>query len=240
LSPAEAWRADKPASYAWLEAVEGDQVLDVGCGTGEDVREIARRHPGVAVVGIDADPARVADAERLTLGVPRPVEFRVADAVRLPFEDGVFDAVRADRVFHHLAEPARAAAEMARVARPGGRVVVSDLEYESLVVAGVDPALTRRVAGWWADHVPAGRVARDLPGLFRDAGLSGVEVRACALAATSYDETVLHLAERAAQAAEAGALTAEEAARWVAGLQDADRADRFVCTLTVLTVRGRR
>jgi ubiquinone/menaquinone biosynthesis C-methylase UbiE len=241
LTPAEAWRAHKPASFVLLEAAEGDQVLDVGCGTGEDVREIARRHPGVAVVGVDADAERVAEAERLTLGVPRPVEFRVADAVRLPFEPGTFDAVRADRVFHHLEDPAAGLAEMVRVTRAGGRVVVSDVEYESLVVGGADHRVTRRVAEWWCDHhVPQGRIGRQLPGRFRDAGLEAVEVHPVVLLVTTYDEDVLHLAERATQAAAAGALPQDEADHWVAALREADRAERFLCALTVLTVRGRR
>jgi SAM-dependent methyltransferase len=240
-TPAEAWRAHKPASFALLEVAEGDQVLDVGCGTGEDAREIARHYPGVAVVGVDADPERVAEADRLTLGVPRPVEFQVADVTRLPFEAGAFDAVRADRVFHHLADPVTGLAEMIRVSRPGGRVVVSDLEYESLVVGGADHLVTRRVVDWWCDHhVPQGRIGRELRGRFTDAGLDAVEVHPTALLVTAYDEDVLHLAERAAGAAAAGAIPGEEVARWVAALRESDRSGRFVCALTVLTVRGRR
>jgi ubiquinone/menaquinone biosynthesis C-methylase UbiE len=237
---AEAWRGYKRRSFALLALAEGDTVLDVGCGAGEDARELARLVPGVAVIGVDAREEAVAEARRQTLGIPRPIEFRVGDACRLDFEDAAFDACRADRVFHHLAEPGKALAEMIRVARPGGRVVVSDTDYETLVVDAPDPGVTRRIVTHHADRMESGRVGRALWRLFRDAGLRDVEVAPYAAIATAYDEEVLKLREKAERAAEAGVIAPEDAARWLASLEEADRAGGFFCALTTFTVRGRR
>jgi ubiquinone/menaquinone biosynthesis C-methylase UbiE len=237
---AESWRAYKAEGFALLELAEGDQVLDLGCGTGEDVRVLAGLVRGVGVVGVDASEETIAAARAASLGLPWPVDFQVADAYRLPFDDATFDAGRADKVFHHLAAPAKALAELVRVTRPGGRVVVSDADYDTLLVAAPDRGLTRRILHHFADDLPHGAIGRDLPALFRDAGLGAVTVHPGTAVAGDYDEEVLRLAEKAERAASAGVVTAAEAAAWVRSLEAAHRAGRFFCAVTIVTVRGRK
>jgi ubiquinone/menaquinone biosynthesis C-methylase UbiE len=210
-------------------------VLDVGCGTGADVRTLASLVSGVSVIGLDANDRRIAEAQAAALGLARPIEFRAGDAHHLPFEDDRFDACRADKVLHHVADPARVLAEMTRVVRPGGRVVVSDADYETLVVAAPDRALTRRILHHFADGLPHGWIGREIPGLFRDAGLEDVAVHPDVAVVTEYDEDVLHLREKAE-----AAVSHAEAAAWLAALAALDRAGRFFCALTVLTVTGRK
>jgi ubiquinone/menaquinone biosynthesis C-methylase UbiE len=232
---AEVWRGYKASSFTLLALTEGDHVLDVGCGVGADVRTLAGLVPGVSVIGLDANDARITEAQAAALGLARPIEFRVGDAHRLPFEDGRFDACRADKVLHHVADPARVLAEMTRVARPGGRVVVSDADYETLVVTAPDRALTRRILHHFADGLPHGWIGRALPGLFRDAGLEAPAVHPYVAVVTEYDEDVLRLREKAE-----AAVGRAEAAAWLASLEALDRAGRFLCALTVLTVVGRK
>ncbi|HEV8306575.1 MAG TPA: methyltransferase domain-containing protein [Methylomirabilota bacterium] len=237
--PAEAWQGYKASSFERLELVEGDHVLDVGCGTGEDALEIARRVPGVAVIGVDVGEEKIAEARRRSLGVPRPVDFRVGDAYRLPFEAASFDACRADKVFHHLDDPAKALAEMIRVARSGARIVVSDVDYDTLIVEAPDRALTRRILSYHCDRMPSGAIGRRLPQLFQGGGLGAVEVFPTAVTVSELDDSVLKLRDKAEAAATAGVVSAAEAARWLASLEDADRAGGFLCAVTVFTVRGR-
>ena len=237
---AATWLGYKTRSFELLLLAEGDQVLDVGCGLGEDVRAIAGLVRGVSVVGIDASEDKIRDASAQTLGLPRPVDFRVGDAYALPFEDATFDACRADRVFHHLVDPAKALAEMARVTRAGGRIAVSDTDYDSLVVEAVDQELTHRILQHHADRMECGRVGRKLPGLFLDAGLMSVAVTPYAAVSTEYDEEVLKLRDKADRAAASGAVTRSDAARWGESLVEAARTGRFVCAQVVLTVSGRK
>jgi ubiquinone/menaquinone biosynthesis C-methylase UbiE len=236
---AAAWLGYKTRSFELLLLTEGDQVLDVGCGLGEDVRAIAGLVPGVSVVGIDASEDKIRDARAQTLGLPRPVDFRVGDAYALPFEDETFDACRADRVFHHLVDPLKALAEMARVTRAGGRIAVSDTDYDSLVVEA-DRELTHRILQHHAGRMECGRVGRRLPGLFLDAGLTSVTVTPYAAVATEYDEDVLKLRDKADRAAAAGVVSRADAEQWVESLIEAAGAARFVCGQLVLTVSGRK
>ena len=236
----DAWDGYKARSFELLTLTGGDQILDVGCGTGEDARAIAGRWADVSVIGIDASDDKIREARARALGLPRPVDFRAADAYALPFEDETFDACRADRVFHHLVDPAKVLAEMARVTRPGGRVVVSDTDYDTLVVEAPDSSLTGRIVAHHAGRMECGRVGRRLPGLFRDAALAAIAVTPYAAVVTEYDEEVLKLRDKAERAAEAGVIGRADAVRWVESLVEADRASRFVCALIVLTVSGRK
>ena len=68
----------------------------------------------------------------------------VGDATSLPFPDDFFDGCWADRTFQHLADPHKALAELARVTRSGGRIVVVDPDYDTQVVDVADQALARR------------------------------------------------------------------------------------------------
>ncbi len=236
----ESWLGYKRTSFELLALAEGDHVLDAGCGTGEDARTIAGLVPGVAVTGVDVDEARVREARAQSLGLPRPVDFRVGDVYALEFEDASFDACRADRMFHHLTDPRKALAEMARVTRSGGRLVVSDVDYDTLVVEGADPRVTRRILAHHAERMESGRVGRQLPGLFADAGLERVTVHPYAAVVREDDEEVLKLRDKAARAVEAERIGAAEAAAWGIALERAQRTGRFLCAVTVFTVRGYR
>src|SRR5690242_198637 len=99
---------------------EGARVLDVGCGTGCFTDAVLAAARPAEVVGVDPSPAFVGHTrERVQDARAR---FEVADAQSLPFRDGSFDCAAAMLVLNFVPEPARAAAEMRRVTRPGGRL----------------------------------------------------------------------------------------------------------------------
>ena len=118
---------------AWVEPLDRDMiVLDVACGAAHAAEQIA---PHVhEVIGLDLTPALLqAGSERLVGAGIGNVLLQEGDAAHLPFVDASFDLVVCRSSLHHMPEPAVAAAEMARVCRPDGRVVVSEM-----IVPGVD------------------------------------------------------------------------------------------------------
>jgi 2-polyprenyl-3-methyl-5-hydroxy-6-metoxy-1,4-benzoquinol methylase len=131
LSAAEFAQAYKRQSFELLDVQEGDWVLDVGCGPGDDVRLLAQRVGRAGrVVGVDNDAAMVGEAYRRGADKTLPVAFHLCDVHHLAFDEDVFDRCRADRVFQHLEDPRQALAEIVRVARPGVRIVVIEPDWK--------------------------------------------------------------------------------------------------------------
>jgi uncharacterized protein involved in oxidation of intracellular sulfur len=104
--------------------LDGLRVLDAGCGTGRFTACLERR--AARLVGVDLDPAMLAVAAQR---VRTPL--LTADASRLPFRDAAFDVAIAVTVCEFTASPAAAVAELARVTRPGGRIVIGALNRRS-------------------------------------------------------------------------------------------------------------
>ena len=121
-------------------------MVDFGCGRGLTLSALAARLDGGSrLVGVDADPATVAD-ER--------VEHVVADLnERLPFDDETFDAAVCQNVIECLREPAAFIVEAARVLAHGGHLLVGHSDFDTLVFSSSDLALTRRLVHRFCDTV---------------------------------------------------------------------------------------
>lgn len=106
-----------------------DALLDIGCGTGTLAIAAARR-PGVSLkaAGIDPAPHQIARARTKARRKGLQIDFREATIEKLPFSDSTFDRVTSTLMFHHLPPEvkSRGLAEVTRVLRPGGLVVVAD------------------------------------------------------------------------------------------------------------------
>ena len=104
-------------------------VLDVGTGPGVLLAELAGRRPDLRLVGIDLSADMVAAAGRNLAGFGDRASVRTADVTDLPFADGEFDLVVSSISLHHWDHPEAAVGELARVLRPGGRLVVYDFPF---------------------------------------------------------------------------------------------------------------
>lgn len=234
-------RRYKEGSYRLVGARAGARLLDVGCGAGDDARALARLvGAGGRVVELDSSARMVEVARERAAGEGLAVEFVVGDLQRLEYPDGSFDGVRADRVFQHLPDRARALAEIVRVTRPGGAVVVSDPDWETLVLDLPDRALIRKFCHYRCDGYHGGWTGRELPRLFRDAGLREVAAHPFTVVIDDFAlaDQIYLLHRYAGQAAEAGALTAAELATWQGQLAAAASAPAFFSAFTGFTVVG--
>jgi ubiquinone/menaquinone biosynthesis C-methylase UbiE len=238
----EFFRAAKARTYALLALEAGDHVLDVGCGAGDDVRAMARIvGPTGRAVGVDRSQTMI-DAARQRSADDSGVEFRIGDAEHLDFPDAAFDACRTDRVLQHLSDPARALQEMARILRPGGRLVAFEPDTGALLVDAPDKVVTRKILNFRGDAVHSGWIGRQMGRLFRTAGLVDVEVVILPSPRSDYAHTnaSLRLDYYARRAADAGVITHAEAERWSESLAAWAADGFFFCMVTMFLVAGRK
>lgn len=173
---------------AALAARAGERVLDVGCGPGFYCAELLDRvGPSGSVVGVDSSPAMLGLAGRRCAGHDN-VELLPGDAAALPVEDGGFDAALCVQVLEYVAEPATALAELRRALRPGGRLVVWDIDWATVSIHSGRPALTERVLRAWDEHLADPSLPRTLAARLRAAGFEDVGCEAHAFATIELDE----------------------------------------------------
>jgi len=155
-----------------LELTDGNRVLDIGSGPGLLAYDMAASvGPEGRVCGIDISEDMLTMSRKRCAEQPW-TEFQRADATNLPYPDDTFDAAISTQVYEYVADIPRALGELYRVTRPGGRVVVLDTDYGSLVIHTENEARMARILSAWEEHFVHARLPRTLSRQLRDAGFT--------------------------------------------------------------------
>ena len=170
-------RAFKRRVLARAELASGQDVLDVGCGTGTLAVAAARAAPDLRVTGLDADASILARARGRAASAGLEIGFDEGMSTELPYANASFDLVLSTLFFHHLGDGAkrRTAAELVRVLRPGGRLVVGDLGRPQDPFMRIAVLVTVQLVDGVAPT--ALNVRGGLSDVFAGAGLQAVRVR---------------------------------------------------------------
>ena len=232
----------------WLDFAgvrPGCHVLDFGCGTGVVTRDLAQRVGEQGrVVGIDPSQRLIREAIRRAKGqgLQGRIEFRAAVGANLPFPDGSFDLVVASSVFCHIDKGLQGLAEMTRVARSGGVVVVFDHDIDTIVVNASDRELSRRIIHTYCDrYFTSGWAGRELYALFRQVALEDICVLPMVLSSTVFGAYWQQMVERSSTVAvKAGVVSQEEADTWRADLERKGREGQFFGSRNYYCLRGRK
>lgn len=233
--------ADPAAYFAYLELAPGLELLDVGAGTGDFDRLMAELvAPDGRVVGIDYGQTMVDEATARAVGLGLPLEFRQGDAHDLPLADASFDRCLATQLLQHLPWPERALAEMVRVARSGGRVVVTEPDWDSRVCALGDNTLARALTRAWADKITNPGIARELPAMFVAAGLDNVRLEATPHLLSSHPSEMTRdlVAQPLRELCEAGVMDRDRLDRALALVEARIAAGTWVDAVFMLRVTG--
>ena len=224
-----------------LAAKPGERVLDVGCGPGFYVSELLEEvGPEGSVTGIDGSPAMLAVAAKRCEGHGN-VAFEKADATALPVDDASCDGALSVQVLEYVPEATAALAEMHRALRPGGRVVIWDVDWATVSWHSQDPARMGRLLEAWDRHLTHVSLPRTLAPRLRASGFEDVRGEGHAFATTELDPESYGgaLAELIVQyAVEQGGMDEEDAKAWQAEQQELGRQGQFFFSCTQFCFTG--
>jgi ubiquinone/menaquinone biosynthesis C-methylase UbiE len=216
----------------------GAAVLEVGCGPGTDVFELVDIvGPAGRLVGLDASEAMIAEARRRASEHTVPLTFEVGDVQALRFPDATFDVCRAARLLEHLPDAGQALAEMARVTRRGGRVVVFDLDWDTLIIDHPDKETTRTIVLSYSDSIRNGWIGRQLPRLFKEQGLAVMSIDPVQVF-VHYALAELFLGSHLTQLQASRTLSPGQARQWWEYLQQADKRGTLLISFTAFITVG--
>jgi ubiquinone/menaquinone biosynthesis C-methylase UbiE len=215
----------------------GEHVLDVGCGSGTFCRMLAPLvQPGGQITGIDPSQTAISLAISLASaqGANRP-HFERAAGEALPFADGSFDAASCISVLAFCEHPDRVLAEMRRVLRPGGRLLVASSDEDLRVYGGNDRRLGRAITHAIADRTRHPWIGRQLAYLIERAGLHIARERILTdferrfqpgMAGFIFAHSMRdYLTER-------GGISADDYGRWIADLEQCERNGSYAYSVT--------
>jgi SAM-dependent methyltransferase len=221
----------------------GDRVLDIGCGTGVSLPNLARAvAPTGVVVGVDHASALLEEAKELVerAGVGGLVGIDIGDAHDLPYADGSFHAAHISRVLIHLTDPDRALREARRVVRPGGWIVAIEPDFEATRIDHVDPEAVRLIVAGHSATIRNPAMGLELFRRLGDAGFVDRTISRVTELETVYDPDSTPYYRRAADfAVAAGWLERGRADAAVDYLIDAGMRGRYLSCYSLFVAAGR-
>lgn len=231
----EAGRAYKRRLVELLDVRPGQTVLDVGCGPGTDLPALAECvGADGSVLGVDHDPAMLAEAHRRTEGLPR-VELREGDAHALPVAPGTMDRAKIDRVLMHVSDPVEVLVQLREATRGGALVGLVEPDWDSMVVDAEDIETSRAFTRYTADAVVRhATVGRSLARCAARAGFHVETVLADTPVFRDFHDAdhTLGLGRNMKAAIAAGVVDEERGRSWFASLSDG----HFYASFTLVTV----
>lgn len=164
----------EPSHALMLEEMgpEQSRILDIGCGTGIFATQLLDRFPQSQVWGLDLSDGMLRQARERCRNAPGRLHLVQGDSERLPFASDTFDAVTCTHSFHHYPRQRRVLAEMHRVLRPGGRLLVIDGDRDGLWGRLIFDVIVVLMEG--AVHHLSGRAFRQT---YEEAGFANITQR---------------------------------------------------------------
>jgi len=246
LKKSAGWHAEvKRESYAHMNLGAARSVLDAGCGPGLDLVPMAERMPEDGLVtGLDLSPDMLKVAEEILAESPAGKKCRLArgSVLAMPFAEASFDAVRAERLFQVLPQdacpPAEVFAELCRVLKPGGRLVLVDVDWATVSVDFPDLTLERKLLRFFGDVCrPNGYAARQFHGWRARADFSDLQARSFPQFMESATDCPI-VGWLAEEAKKRKAATDEEIDRWTDTLAELAAKKQMFASVNMLVVSG--
>ncbi|MFX1457539.1 MAG: methyltransferase domain-containing protein [Promethearchaeota archaeon] len=226
-----------------LNPQKGERLLEVGSGSGVLSRLMVNNlSPGGLIIGIDKSPEIVKLSRHYALehNLNNSIDFKVDDARNLDYPDRFFDGAFAARLLLYISNPLEVINELVRVVKPGGRIVLMDWDFETLVLDHSNRELTRRIFHWRNDNKDGNNWSgRQLYRLLKFGGLKEVTIYPVVTIAlddkSSLTQTLWHAASNTL---EQGIITTEEYESWVSEVRLRIKMQQYFASIVYFIAHG--
>jgi len=220
----------------------GDRILDVGSGPGNQAFDIS---PVVGTTGridgVDVAESAIEIAQHRCSDLDN-VHFQLGDASKLPFSELSFDAVMSSQVFEYLDDVAGGLAEIFRVLKPGGRVLIHDTDWGTTLLHSSNPDRMARIMETWDSHLADPHLPQTLGRKLDDAGFDDVNTEAIVQIDSKYDRSSVSaiLLKFVGDYAVSQGISQDEADAWTDDLKALASSGNFFCSWTEFIFTARK
>lgn len=229
----------KEYSYNPFTEVKSGTVIDLGCGTGIDVSNLAKLlGDAVKVVGIDHDEAMLSKGKKAYAEQPN-VEFLLTEANVIPFEADTVAGLRAERLIQHLKAPESTMNEIHRVLKAGHPLVIVETDWSSLTFYNEFLPIENKIISYLTDKkINNGIAAKKLTAYMRDSGFKNIHLEIFPFLIKSLKEAndYLWMERMIEEAAAENFITRQEQDTFVNAMKEADASNYFACSINVVIV----
>ncbi|WP_281268019.1 methyltransferase domain-containing protein [Methanospirillum stamsii] len=220
----------------------GYTILDIGCGIGQDARNLVHLcSPEGNVIGSDISFSVLSKARNDYAG--HNISFCQMNGQYQAIKDNSCDAIREDRVLQHVINPKQIIREMFRILKPGGRCVLFEPDWGAFLVDGYGSSrITRDILDFWSDKFACGHIGRKLRRMCLSVGFTDLVVipKTYIFTDLAEAESIFTLSENAKLVAISGIVTAGDAEEYIRFLCNRDKEGKFFCSFTGYLVSGKK
>ncbi len=233
------FKAYKSHSWTSLKIEPGQTILDVACGTGSDLIQLADHYPATNFIGVERSESFIAVAKERA-GSRRNLQFLPGDAHEIPLEDQRVNGARIDRSLQHVEAPAAVMKEMARVTQIGGHIVACEPDWETFILFNGEFDDSRKIAGFFQRSIRHPFIGRELASLMNQCGVEQLETHVHAFWTGRLQEAdvIFDVRKVADQCAEADLIAQEDVDNWWTLSEQATRKGSFFAALNIVETSG--
>ena len=227
----------KLTSYKRFAQLLSGTILDIGCGTGVDVINIAQMSEGrISVIGLDHDEALINIASKNSAALNN-TKFVVAEVGQIPFEDNYFSGIRAERLIQHIDHVNPVFDEVFRTLKPGAPFVIVETDWSSLCFYNGNTEIAAKIVDFLTfKKVKNGLASKKILGYYESSNFINPTIEIYPLIANNLNDiyTYLWMDKIILEMVSNDIISSEERGRFVAALEAADKNKSFACSLNIV------